>query len=370
MSQDIHSQIDSLEGQNVDYTDPSLYAKILGYDQEHSASAGAGAAGAAASAGLGDTAAAAATSQGDGSTASGQSDNTASATAAATADSGAAPNTADQSSATQSQAIDGIATKDGKRTIPYAVLEQERRANAQLKEQLRIAQQQLQEKAAASSNSAGDLADRAATDPDSLTDAELEQLEQDFPALAKPLKILRRLVDEKGGAQPATQAAAATPAAAPAAPPAGKATTQEDEQAAYDTGIADNPLIAKWMSQGGREWQRACAIDQVLMADPANANLTYTERFAKVQAMVAAEFGIPLPAAPAPAPAPAAGAAAPAATPAAPPSQTVMPTLTDLSGTGVSVSKDPMGGMTPGQMVDAAMEMTEEQLRRMAGLSY
>ena len=47
-----------------------------------------------------------------------------------------------------------------------------------------------------------------------------------------------------------------------------------------------------------------------------------------------------------------------------------VPTLTDLGGTGVSVSADPMAGFTPGQMVDAAMEMSEEQLRRMAGLSY
>jgi len=366
MSQDIHSQIDSLDGASVDYTDPGLYAKLLGYDQEAADGAGAGAADTAASAGQGDTAAAAAHTQADGTPAAGQTDNTSQAGAAASADSGAAPDTAGQASANQSTAIDGIATRDGKRTIPYAVLEQERRANAQLKEQIRTMQQQLQDKAASASNSQGDLADRAAKDPDSLTDAELEQLEQDFPALAKPMKLLRKLVEDRGTQQPAGQ-----PAAAPAAPAAGKATTQEDEQSAYDTGIADNPLIAKWMSEGGREWQRACAIDQVLMADPENAGLSYTQRFAKVQAMVAAEFGHPLPAAPAPAPsAPASAAAAAAAPNAAPPSQSVMPTLTDLSGTGVSVAKDPLSGMTAGQMVDAAMDMSEEQLRRMAGLSY
>lgn len=370
MSQDIHSQIDSLDGTSVDYTDPNLYTKILGYDQEGAADHGAGAADTAASSGQGDTAAAAAHIQADGTPAAGQTDNTSQAGAAASADSGAAPDTAGQADATLSQAIEGIATVDGKRTIPYAVLQQERRANAQLKEQVRLMQQQLQEKAASASNSQGDLADRAAQDPDSLTDAELEQLEQDFPSLAKPLKLLRKLVEDRGAQAPAAQATAA-PAPAPAAPAAGKASTPEDEQAAYDEGIADNPLIAKWMSEGGREWQRACAIDQVLMSDPANADLTYTERFAKVQRMVAAEFGLSLPAAPAPAPsAPASAAAAAAAPNAAPPSQSVMPTLTDLSGTGVSVSKDPLSGMTAGQMVDAAMDMSEEQLRRMAGLSY
>ena len=150
----------------------------------------------------------------------------------------------------------------------------------------------------------------------------------------------------------------------------------EDEQAAFDNGIADNPLVAKWMSEGGREWQRAVAIDRVLSADPENASLTYSQRFAKVQAMVAAEFGIQAPAAPTSAPAggTSSGAkpanAAPAAPAKQPQTQQVMPTLTDLGGTGVSVSADPMAGFTPGQMVDAAMEMSEEQLRRMAGLSY
>ena len=369
MTQDIHSQIDSLDGQNVDYTDPSLYTKILGYDQAGAEDTGVGAADAAASAGQGDTAAAADQNQGDGAPAAGQTDATSQAGSAASAESGVAPDTAGQVDATQSQAIDGIATVDGKRTIPYAVLQQERRANAQLKEQVRLMQQQLQEKAASASNSQGDLADRAAQAPDSLTDAELEQLEQDFPSLAKPLKLLRKLVEDRGAQAPAAQVTAA-PAPAPAAPAAGKASTPEDEQAAYDTGIADNPLIAKWMSEGGSEWQRACAIDQVLMSDPENANLTYTERFAKVQAMVAAEFGHPLPAAPAPAPSLPARAAAAAASNAAPPAKTVMPTLTDLSGMGVSVAKDPMDGMTASQMVDAAMDMSEEQLRRMAGLSY
>jgi len=371
-TQDIHTQIDSLDGKNVDYSDPNLYAQILGYDQDIGDDGldGSDQTMTADQATQGDAAAAAATSTDASQAAAGQSGATGQAAAApAAANSDATAGATDQTGAEQSQqGIDGIATKDGKRIIPYAVLEHERREKQQLKDQLKDLQQQLQAKAAGASNEAGDLADRAATNPDSLTDAELQQLEQDFPSLAKPLKVLRAVAAKVEGLQQGGQA----PAAAQPTQQAAQAPAQpEDEQAAFDNGIADNPLLAKWMSEGGREWQRAVAIDRVLSADPENASLTYSQRFAKVQAMVAAEFGIQPPAAPTQAPAGGAKpASAAAAAPAQPQTQQVMPTLTDLGGMGVSVSKDPLDGMTPGQMVDAAMDMSEEQLRRMAGLSY
>lgn len=369
-TQDIHTQIDSLDGKNVDYSDPNLYAQILGYDQDvgDEGQGGSQSTDSLIEASQGDAAAAAATA-GEGAAPAGQLDiagQAAAAPAGANSDSNAV--VTDQQGADQSQqGIDGIATRDGKRIIPYAVLEHERREKQQLKDQLKDLQQQLQSKAAGASTESGDLADRAATDPDSLTDADLQQLEQDFPSLAKPLKVLRALTQKVDGLQQGSQAPAAQPTQQAAQAPA----QPEDEQAAFDNGIADNPLIAKWMSEGGREWQRAVAIDRVLSADPENASLTYSQRFATVQAMVAAEFGIQAPAAPKPAPAGGAKpASAAAAAPAQPQTQQVMPTLTDLGGMGVSVSKDPLDGMTPGQMVDAAMDMSEEQLRRMAGLSY
>ena len=373
---DIHTQIDSLDGQNVDYSDPNLYSKLLGYDQqlEDAGQGGSQSTGVADQTFQGDAAQGAATTV-DNTAAAGQSDNTnqgAATQAAATSD--ATAGATDQQGADQSQGIEGVATKDGKRIIPYAVLEHERREKQQLKDQLKGLQQQLQARAADTSTEAGDLADRAATDPNSLTDADLQQLEQDFPSLAKPLKVLRAISEKVEGLQQSSQAQAA---ALPTQQQATQAQAEpEDEQAAFDNGIADNPLVAKWMSEGGREWQRAVAIDRVLSADPENASLTYSQRFAKVQAMVAAEFGIQAPAAPTSAPAggTSSGAkpanAAPAAPAKQPQTQQVMPTLTDLGGTGVSVSADPMAGFTPGQMVDAAMEMSEEQLRRMAGLSY
>lgn len=356
MSQDIHQRIENL-GNGVDFSDASTYAEVLGYDLNQTAEdqihAGDTAAvnQTAATAGVQTDASAAATQQ----------------TATTQAESSATPNAADPSEATNPGPVDGIATRDGKRIIPYAVLESERRANQALKEQLAKANEQLQAAMAAKETTGNDLAERASSAPESLTDAELEELERDFPSLAKPLQLIRTMNEKLAQlSQTTTQQAPAQQAAT--AQPADQAALTEQE--AYDQGIADNPLIATWMSKGGKEWERACAIDEVLQKDPSNKGLTYSERFAKVQRMVAAEFGIAIP--------PSGGstqqagqtAASSAATkPGALPTPTeTTPTLTDLSGRGVSTSRDPLADMTTGQMVDRAMAMSEEELRALAGI--
>lgn len=355
MTQDIHSKIDALDSSKVDYSDPGTYMDLLGYGTD-GADGGAGQdAGetSGASADQGDTAPANAAAAAP---AGGQpTDAGAAASAPGGADSSDTPAAAD-SGESAPEVIDGIATRDGKRIIPYAVLQAERRDKQALQTRVDELQAQLQAKAGAASTETGDLADRAATDPNSLTDDELQQLEQDFPSLAKPLRMIRAL-EEKVKQPPASVQPPPQVSAQPL--------SQEDELAAYDQGIADNPLLAKWMSEGGREWARATAIDALLVQDPDNKALTYSQRFAKVQAMVAAEFGQQLPAA-----APAAHTQTTKAAPAAPQVSETFPTLTDLGGLGVSTSKDPLAGMTAGQQVDAAMAMSEEQLRAMVGLSF
>jgi hypothetical protein len=261
--------------------------------------------------------------------------------------------------------VDGIATADGKRIIPYAVLQATRRELAETNNRLAEAQAALEaaKKAPAGDNS---LSDRAADDPNSLTDEEMAELEQDFPALAKPLKMVR-------DASAKLQQLAATPSAAPAAPaPAPSPRAAElDSDEAFDAGIVANPLLASWMGSNGREWQRAQAVDRLLMQDPANQSLTYTERFAKVQRMVAAEFEIAVPAraAPAPAPTPAPAAAAPAA-PAFKPKPAALPSLSDLGGTTPQSEEDAVNGRTTTDLLASAERMTDAELMRMAGLSY
>lgn len=264
----------------------------------------------------------------------------------------------------QPEAVEGISTADGKRIIPYAVLQATRRELKETAAQLAEAQAAL---ATASSRQApGDsnLADRAASDPNSLTDEEMAELAEDYPALAKPLQIIRST-----SAQLAKLAAAPTPApaAAPAPAPSQQAADLSGEEA-FDAGIAANPLLASWMGTGGREWARAQAVDRLLMQDPENANLTYTQRFAKVQRMVAAEFDIPIPVPAAPTPTPAAPAPAAPALPK--PRAAALPSLSDMGGTPPQSEDDTVNSQTSADLLAAAERMTDAELMRMAGVSY
>lgn len=255
------------------------------------------------------------------------------------------------------EAVDGVATRDGKSIIPYAVLQNTRRENQLLREELARAQ-------AAKAPAADDPATRAAN-PESLTPAELEELATDFPQLAKPLKIIQQAQESI-----AQLKAAPTPAATPAAAPKqGNDEVSEDE--AFDRGIIANPLLASWMSAGGKEWERAKAVDRLLSNDPETAKLSFTDRFAKVQRMVAAEFDIPLPTAAKPANTPAAApVAAPAAAPLPQPKAAALPSLSDLGGSTPQSDEDATNSMTTTDLLAKAERLSDAELLRMAGVSY
>lgn len=265
--------------------------------------------------------------------------------------------------------VEGIATADGKRVIPYAVLQATRRQATELKAELDRANARLQEALTKSAGKPGDndLAARAAADPDSLTEQELEALAADFPAMAKPMQQLRKL-QAKVDAIAAAPAPAA-PAAAPAAPAAGGPTDEEQ----FDEGIAANPVLAGWMGSGGKEWQRAVAIDKLLSQDADYQALTYAKRFAKVQRMVAAEFDIALskPApTPTPTPTPTAAPAA-AAAPALQARASAYPSLSDMGGSTPKVGfENELEAMTTTDALARAERMSEAELMRLAGVSY
>jgi hypothetical protein len=344
----LQARIDALNPDTVDWNDSATYAALgIGVDDDED--------------GQGQQ------DQGD----------TAQASAAAPAPAPAAAPVAAPAPAESSQApaaapapsepdrVDGVLAKDGKTVIPYGVLAAARRdaQNAhQRAEAAEAALAEAQRQAPAAGTS--DLADRAAANPDSLTDAEMAELEQDFPALAKPLKLLRSVTEK-------LQTAAPTPApAAPAPAPAAPRANGEDEAEQFDLAIASNPLIGQWMTNGGREWERAKAIDRVLMQDPETAGLSYSDRFAKVQRMVAAEFDVPLPK-------PAATPAAPAASPAAPAAPAVpaakaapLPSLSDLGGSPPQAADDAINSKTAVDLLASTNGMSEEQLMRMAGVFY
>lgn len=325
----------------TDYTDPQTYSKLLGYDEEAAAQPATTEA-----APEGETAAAPAAAPAP-----------EPAPAPAPAAESSAPPAAAETKVEDDKDAQGVATKDGKRVIPYAVLEgartQARTASARVQEltqTVEALQQQLTDAKAGKS-------DPSKAQPVEFTDAELAELEADMPAVAKLVKAHKELQAQIAAQPPAP---APTPAA-PAVDPA-QQTVQE---------LIDNrPLLARWQAKGGAIWAEALRMDNELKADPVWAARSLADRFAEVERLVAGDLGIPLsqqttppapaPAAAAPSPAPATPVAAPAA----------MPTLTDLSGGAVAAVPNPLGGMATGQMVDKAMSMSLEELNKLAGLHY
>lgn len=247
----------------------------------------------------------------------------------------------------------GVATKDGKRVIPYAVLHDARQtaaANAaranELTQTVARLQQELEAKQAGDATRTSEAQAQAAAAQ--ISDEELAELEADMPVVAKLVKGYREL-QAKVEQAPAPAPAAAAPAV-------------DDVQPLID----NQPLLARWQAKGGAMWAEAIQRDAELKDDPAWAAKPVAERFAEVERQLATEYGIPVPAAatpnpPTPAPAPKPTPAAAAAP--------ITPTLSDFNGTPTAVV-DPMASMAPGQMVDAARNMSVEELRRMVGIAY
>lgn len=246
--------------------------------------------------------------------------------------------------------IAGVLTKDGKHVIPNFVLTEQRRNNSLLRQQLTEANRKLQEQALLL-ESGGKPADKVG-----YSDEQLAELETDFPQLLPLLNTVKELQANAAKSQPR-----ATPV------------NQDDvaaqevaQQEAMDAAFTGRALLSKYRETGGVVWNRAVEIDSAMQADPAFASKTMAERFAAVEQFLAAELGIQLSTPNSRAAAP----AAPARPRATPTPAEVMPTLTDFTGSGVSISSnDPFNGASDGQMVDKAMAMNLNDLRAMVGLS-
>lgn len=302
---------------NLDFTDPTALRAALGYDTEAQAQG--------------------AQPQGD----------TASVETAPVAQSAAEVSETPAADAKDGQKIAGVLTRDGKSVIPYTALQETRREKV-------LAQQRAKELETKNQELERQLEElRAGKKPEAedgqYSKQELDELATDFPQL-KPL------LDRVSALQ--TQLEASTPKAEPAKEPTAEeiADAEVETQALFDEAMSQRPLLSKWQQQGGIVWSRAVEVDAQIMAT--EPNLSFQDRLAKVEKQLADELGVSVPTPP-PAKAP-----KPAPIP-----QQVMPTLTDFGGTGVPVG-DPFAGKTGAQMVDAALSMSEQELRAMAGLSY
>lgn len=202
----------------------------------------------------------------------------------------AAPAPAPSSSATATEEPTGILLKDGKRVLPYGVLEQER-ARAAAERQGREAaearaaelEQQLKDLQAGGA-SASEKKDAIAAVFD---ERELEDLAETMPAVKKLHDAFIALQQ---------QTVAAAPAAAPAAKPVaagGEDAALQEQQRQIDEALAGTTLLKTWV--GGALFQEAAAVDKQLANEDAWKGKSFAERFAEVERRVATRYGIPIP---------------------------------------------------------------------------
>ena len=179
-----------------------------------------------------------------------------------------------------------IATKDGKHTIPYEVLEAARQREADLKRQLDEANARLSESDKQISNAKANLErqgvdmDSAFADPDAITEKELAEIEEDYGRNSVELKLARGLFKSQ---QAQTQQAETVNQA--------QAEVDDAEAAAARSAFQNNSDLTNWQAKDPDRWDMALTIDQKLQADPKWQNAAPADRFAEVAKRTKAAFG-------------------------------------------------------------------------------
>jgi hypothetical protein len=179
-----------------------------------------------------------------------------------------------------------IATKDGKHTIPYEVLEAARQREADLKRQLDEANARLSESDKQISNAKANLdrqgvdMDSAFADPDAITENELADVEEDYGYGSMEAKLARILF--KSQQAQAQQAETVNQA---------QAEVDDAEAAAARSAFQNNSDLTNWQAKDPDRWDMALTIDQKLQADPKWQNAAPADRFAEVARRTKAAFG-------------------------------------------------------------------------------
>lgn len=327
--QDLSQKLEKLDP-GADFSDPNLYADLLGYKDEAEPPAPAPA----------------------------QEGETAAPAAPEAAPAAAESNPTPEVDEPKQDEIAGVLTKDGKHLMPYSVVQNLRhttQTQAQRIAELQTALEKAEAEKQAQAEGTSTAQSQAQADAALLefTDDELADLEA-IPAAAKLVKSVQMLQARLNEAPPASAPADADPETPPA--------NRDAIQAAIDA----MPLLATWQSKGGELWDKSVQLDVELRSDPQWAGKPMSERFAEVQRRVASDYGFPIPSTPR-------GNSAPATQPRSTPqpeAREVMPSLSDFSGGPASIG-DPMAGASVGQMVDkATSSMSVEEIRKWVGLSH
>jgi hypothetical protein len=173
-----------------------------------------------------------------------------------------------------------IQSKNGKHSIPYSVLESER-AQRQAAE---AAQQQLLERITALEQqaNAGTTAPAAGTaQTPELSDDEIDQISEDFPATGKAIKALMARVEVLTQQLGSVQQSEGN-------------RRQAETQRASNTvqeAIDNNSTLSYWQTKDPEMFAEAVKLDNQLKANPRNKGLSFDERFQKVVTGMEAIYG-------------------------------------------------------------------------------
>ena len=245
----------------------------------------------------------------------------------------------------------GVATKSGRHVLPYSVLADARHSARTWKTQAQALEDQLaqakRELEALKTGASASEIDAALAE---LSDADVEEVAQDIPALGKALKAIKTV----GAAVKAAPARVA----APVQPAMTEEELADEARASALEAMKGRPLLTRWAQDpDSLIWKSAVELDDKLKADPRWAS--NVDRFAEVERLMADRLGIEVPNGQAKAP-----AATPKAAPAKAPAKVeefTPNTLSDLGAgaTGESVISEKSDGMA---LASKFLKMSDEQV--------
>lgn len=177
-----------------------------------------------------------------------------------------------------------IESKSGKHTIPYSVLEAEREANKQLREQLEATISKYESNEQAITNVRAQLeakgldTDSMFANPDEVSDDEWKELEEDYGAIGK---LTKKLLENQQAMQAQIQNGTPQKQAAPELTPVMAA-------------IEANTDLSEWQKGDQDRWIYAVQVDEKLKAHPNWQDKSLDERFAYAAELTKKAFGDPL----------------------------------------------------------------------------
>lgn len=191
------------------------------------------------------------------------------------ADAAAASAAGAEAGDTSTSKVDGIASKDGSRILPYAALQAERRS-------ARIANSRYESTARELADAKQLIADmKAGKTPETgeVTEADVAQMEEDFPEQGKKMRALYDRAQAAESSKPASTAA----------------TTADVGDDPIQDAIDQVPLLVEWQHGDAEKFERAQQLDTALINSPKWRDKPAVQRFEHVTKLVAEEFDIAIP---------------------------------------------------------------------------